>query len=97
MTERGGGFDEQFITNCPRGKGRHRKKRRLWLTVKAITGSPPTLIHYQPARRWYDTVEGEREFLDSARWTIHHERGQFVFHGKIDAVLDEVKEVMIDG
>lgn len=83
------GFVEQQYDTPPKGKGRHRKVRTLWRTVKQTTGSPPTLIHYMPARRWYE-IDGERVFTERATWVIHHKTGRFIYTGTSPEIVQQI-------
>jgi len=86
------GFHESTYTAMPYGR-RGKRTRDLWIEIRRVTGSPPTLIHYQPARRNYTDADGNQYFLDAARWTIHHESGIFQLHGSSDAVIAEIGSV----
>ena len=86
------GFHEVIYTTMPWGR-RGKRTRDVWIEVSRVTGSPPTMIHYQPARRKYTDADGEEYFLTEARWTIHHESGIFQLHGPSEAVIAEIGSV----
>jgi|TARA_R110000824_G_scaffold106908_4_gene252677 hypothetical protein len=87
--DRMSGFHEVIHTTMPWGR-RGKRTRDVWIEVSRVTGSPPTMIHYQPPRRSYTDSNGEQYFLKEARWTIHHESGIYQLHGSAKHIIIEI-------
>jgi len=78
------GFIEAIHKEVPK-KG-HRSVRMLWNAIKHTTGTPPSLIHYRPAGRYY-----EGEWQGRSSWVIHHETGTFTFNGPAQEITDVIR------
>lgn len=77
------GFTPQKWEAMPWGR-KGKKARRVWLTVKRVSGSAPTLIRYippQPSRQ------------QRAIWVIEHESQTLTFSGTATEVVEEIEEV----
>lgn len=82
------GFHETVWVKSPSSKSP--TSRRVWLSVRRITGSPPTMLEYKPPWNW-DNSGDQPIFRRKAEWVIHHKRGVFRFTGAAKVVIRKIE------